>query len=232
VVPILTWDKSPNAVIFRVDRSRLKEPPLAALNHIPLCTMYGNGHVVWVNPIPPNGDEVLEAYIDDATFRAFLEFAIRDMKFYDIPDYAARELPPAEDAPMESITLNLSTELRTARNYGMWQNNVFAILSERCLKLSAAPARYEPTAGWVTVFAADAGAQGPSVLWPSTAPFKMADALAGNRAIWVEGVAIKQLWNVQRETQGTVRWLEGETVYQVALQIPLISRDSPPAPSQ
>src|SRR5258708_29745846 len=85
---VLGWTKDANTVIFRLDQTVDGEPQIDALNRLPRCTIYGDGHVVWANSTPPSGEQVLEAQIDDATFRTFLEFVVRDEKFYNIPDYA------------------------------------------------------------------------------------------------------------------------------------------------
>jgi hypothetical protein len=229
-IPVLAWNTAPNAVIFRLDRQIINDTPYSDLNRVPLCTLYGDGRVVWVNPLQPSGEEVLEALIDDVQFRTFLEYLIRDMKFYDIPDYASFELPPTERANVDTITLALSDQVTTKRNYRAWPLDVYPTLLEKCRTLSDAPVRVEPSAGWVTVYKGPENTGMPFIDWPSTAPFKMADAVAGNQAMWLTDVPFRMLWQTQRETQGNIVWREDGINYQVALQVPLVSRDSPPAP--
>jgi hypothetical protein len=228
--PVINWDKSSGTVVVRLDRLIENEPKVQRLNRLPACTVYGDGHVVWVNTIPPNGEETLEAYVGEVGFRAFLEFIIRDQKFYSIPDYAADELPPAQDSALESITLNVNQAMRTIRSYRAWQGNTYGAILERCRKLSDTRALYVPSGGWVTVFEQPRKPGSLENGWPPTAPFKMAEAAASGAAVWVQGAALRQLWNVQRQTLGQTLWLEKDKAYRVAIQVPGISRDAPPAP--
>src|SRR5579859_6813193 len=71
---LLSWDTNPNAVIFRLDRTLNGESTVSAHNRLPLCTLFGNGHLVWVNSAPPNGEQILEAQLDASVFRSFLDF--------------------------------------------------------------------------------------------------------------------------------------------------------------
>ncbi len=228
--PVINWDRGSGTVVVRLDRLIENESKVDRLNRLPPCTVYGDGHVVWVNTIPPNGEEILEAYVNEVGFRAFLEFIIRDEKFYSIPDYAADQLPPAQDSALESITLNVNQTMRTVRNYSTWQGNTYAVILDRCRKLSDTRGLFVPSAGWVTVFAQPRQSGGPESGWPPTAPLKMADAAASGAAVWVKGPALRQLWNAQRQTLGQMVWLENNKSYRVAIQVPGISRDAPPAP--
>jgi hypothetical protein len=228
---VLAWDKSADAVIFRLDRQVLNEPDFQARNRLPYCTLYGDGRVVWVNTVQLGGEEVLEALIDDTQFRAFLEFLIRDQRFYDIPDYASLELPPTQNAGVDSITLTLGEQVRTVRNYRQWPTATYALMLERCVTLSDSPVRVAPSAGWVTVYEGPPQTQLPRIDWPATAPFTIAQAAQDRQSLWVEGPAFRQLWNTQRDTMGNVVWHEGGKNYRVAVQVPGISRDALPPPA-
>jgi hypothetical protein len=230
-VPALTWNTSPDAVIFRVDRQVVNAPPFDDLNRLPLCTLYGDGRVVWVNALRPSGEEVLEALIDPAQMRSFLDYLIGEMQFYAIPDYASLELPPSDKTGVDSLTLTLTEQARTLRNYKLWPNDVYALILEKCRTLSSAPVRIDPSGGWVTVYAGPSQTLMPYIDWPDTAPFRMAEAASSAQAQWVTEVALRMLWQTQRETQGNILWREAGVYYQVAVQVPGISRQSPPAPS-
>lgn len=227
--PVIQWDKTPGKVVMRLDRVVPKEPAYEAHNRIPSCTLYGDGHLVWVNTISGQGEEILEAYLDEITIRSLIEFVIRDQKFYDVPDYAAQELPPSETTPINSITLNVNNELRTIRSFRIWPTNIYNQIYDRCLKISNVRAVLIPTGAWITVFE-QARNQGPSTVWKVTMPFKAADAAASNAARWVTGPALADMWQLIRRFYGNVQWTEGLKAYRVAIQVPGVSRDSPPAP--
>lgn len=227
--PVINWDKSPTTVVIRLDRTVPKEPAYDAHNRIPPCTLYGDGHLVWVNNISGQGEEVLEAYLDEVTMRGFLEFIIRDQKFYDVPDYASQELPPTETTAVTSITLNVNSNMRTIRSFRPWPSDIFSIINDRCLKVSSSRAVVDPPAAWVTVFEQPRN-QGPYSVWKVTMPFKAAQAAASNTTQWVTRPALTELWQLTRRFFGNIQWIEGTKAYRVAIQVPGISRDSPPAP--
>lgn len=227
--PVLGWDQSPNTVIVRLDHSIGGEKPFVALNRLPSCTVYGDGHVVWVNPVPP-GEEVLEGYIDETKFRSFVEFIIRDQKFYDVPDFASQELPPSEDAPTESITLNLSQDMRTIRSFRSWPNNTYVNILNACRSLVEARAVFIPAGAWVTVYEVERNPSLGELVWSPVAPFKLGETAASGKAVWASGVVLNQVWRYIRENLGSIQWIENSKAYRLAIQVPGVSRDAPPPP--
>ena len=229
---VFEWERTPGTVLVRFDRLIENEPPLDRLNRVPTCTLFGDGRAIWVNATPPDGEEVLEAYVSEATMRAFLEFIIRDQQFYNIPDYVAQELPPSADAAVTSITLNLNREVRTVRSYREWPGDAYRVMLNRCRSLSDSPALLVPTGAWITVFPHTRSADAAEVFWPPVAPFRMAEVAASGTAVWVTDAALAQLWNYQRRTLGQVNWLEDGNAFRVAIQAPGVSRDAPPPPAE
>ncbi|MCC7207253.1 MAG: hypothetical protein IT323_08105 [Anaerolineae bacterium] len=227
---IFEWDPTPGAVLVRVDRLIENEPAYERQNRVPPCTLFGDGRVVWTNATPPNGEEVLEAYVGEGAIRAFLEFIVRDQQFYAVPDYAAQELPPAGDAALTSITLAVNRDVHTVRSYREWPNNVYIAILNRCRALSDSPALLVPTGAWLSATETARNSDIAEVYWPPAGPFRMADLAASGEARWVEGPALAQFWTYQRRTLGQVNWLEDDKAYRVVIQAPGVSRDSPPAP--
>jgi hypothetical protein len=227
---VIGWDRNPNTIVMRLDRIILNESPRERLNRLPTCTLYGDGRLIWVSFVPPGGEEVSETYLDEVTMRSFLEFIIRDLNFYDLPDLAAQEFPPSEDAAQESLTLNVSRGLRTIRSYRGWANDAYIAILERCRTINPQRALFVPAGAWITVYEEPRNPALPEVGWPLAAPFRLAEVAASGEARWIGGVALAQLWNYERQTQGRIQWIENNVAYRVAIQVPNISRDSPPAP--
>jgi hypothetical protein len=218
-------------VLVRADRLIEDEPAYERQNRVPPCTLFGDGRVVWTNATPPNGEEVLEAYVGEGAIRAFLEFIVRDQQFYTIPDYAAQELPPASDAALTSVTLTVNQEVHTVRSYRDWPNNAYIAILDRCRALSDSPALLVPTGAWVSAVESPRNSDVAEVYWPPAAPFRMGDLAASGEGRWVDDAALTQLWTYQRRTLGQVSWLENGKAYKVSIQAPDISRDAPRAPS-
>lgn len=228
--PPIGWDTSPNAIIFRLDRTLNGEAVVNAHNRLPLCTLFGNGHLIWVNPTPPNGEQVLEAQLDTTTFRSFADFVIRQQHFYSIPDYASNELPPSGQYTTESISLNLNNTPHTVRNYNHWPGNEFQNMLDKCSHLTQQPVLYVPTGAWLEVYPINGPNANPPVLWTSAVPFHLADVAASGKPLWLSGDLLGTLWRIIHRTVGAVQWIENGKAYQIALDVPNISRDAPLAP--
>ncbi len=227
---VIGWDRSPNTLVMRLDRIILNETPRERLNRLPSCTLYGDGRLIWVDAVPPSGEEVSETYLDEVTMRGFLEYIIRDLNFYELPDLAAQEFPPSEDAAQESLTLNVSRGLRTIRSYRSWANDAYVAILTRCRTINPQRALFVPFGAWITVYEDVRNPALPEVGWSLAAPFRLSEAAASGEARWITGVALTQLWNYERQTLGRIQWLENDVAYRVAIQVPNISRDAPPAP--
>jgi hypothetical protein len=228
-VPAFGWDTKPGSIVVRFDRILNGEPAVNAANRLPLCTVYGDGHLVWLNFVPPASEEVLEARLNDATLRSFIDYAIRDQHFYSLPDYASKQLPPEGKYTVESITLNLNNEVRTIRNYGPWSNNEFQTLLDKCTHLTSQPVSFLPTGAWLTAQTISES-NDPRLEWSPTIGFKLSGLTDSSKPMWISGEVLNYLWQTQRRTLGAVQWLEDGKSYKLGLQVPGISRDAPPAP--
>jgi len=229
--PPIGWDTSPNSILFRLDRTLNGETTVNAHNRLPLCTLFGNGHLVWVNPTPPNGEQALEAQLDISTVESLLDFLIKQQQFFSIPDYAANELPPNGQYTMESISLNLNSTARTVRSYAHWPGDEFQTLLDKCGHLSEQPVLYVPTGAWLEVYSVGGPDADPQILWTGAAPFHLADVAAAGKPVWLTGDLLGTLWRVIHRSLGAVQWIENNKAYQVALEVPDISRDAPVAPT-
>jgi hypothetical protein len=228
--PAIGWDKSPNAIIFRLDRILNGEAPVNAANRLPLCTLSGNGHLVWVNIIPPNGEQVLETQLDDTAIRAFLDFLIRQQHFYSIVDYAAAQLPPNGQYEIETAVLNLNNAVRTVRSYAQWPNNEFQLMLDACTHLTKQPVLYVPAGAWMSVVPVVGASSDSPVNWSEHVPFRLSDLAASPNPMWLSGEILGTLWLQLRRTVGAIRWQENDKSYKIMLQVPNVSRDSPAAP--
>lgn len=224
---LFEWDRSPETIIFRVDDQINTETPADTANDIPMCTLWGDGRLVWVNVLSGN-TEVLEARVNDDQTRSFIETVIRT-GFYDWEDNI---IPPDSDIHvLESITLNLYESSRTVQSYSGWSANGFEALREACAGLSEARALVVPTGGWMSAYEVEIESNAKVIPWPRSAPFSLAELAASGTPRWIETPWAEFVWtNVTREG-GNVQVREDDKAYVVSLQVPGISRDAPPAPA-
>jgi len=219
------WPRDPGALVVRLDSYDETKSPAYRLNQVPPCTIWGDGRVVWTSRNPATGEDVLEARVDEAALRGFIESLI-GRGFYS---WADNVIPPEEDSGLlETITLALYGDVHAVRRYSSWPQNSYARLLEECRRLSAAPVLVMPAAGWVSVYPITLDPMLPSWPWPPRAPFTLREWAASGEARWIEGDLATAIWQSARETGGSMQVIErGGGAYELAIVVPGYSRDGP-----
>ena len=239
-VTLLGWDHNPDSVIFQQTRFYDGEDAIRAKNRIPLCTLYGNNHIVWTTIDSTSGEQVYEYQVDDATINSFLEFLIRDEKFYEIPDYGKLRVPPAAGSGnvvgVTSMLLNLNNQPQKVTNTGPWPNNTFDAILKKCSTLSSKSAVYAPAGAWVSAVPLSKPSGNPAITWPTNAQIQLRDVVASGTSKWLVDPAFTRVWQLIRSTQGQIQFQEGGNTYLVALEVPGFSLTTPltsytPAPA-
>jgi hypothetical protein len=141
--------------------------------------------------------------------------------------------PIGEPQPMvEEITLSVSSETVRVDGFSGWDADYFQRVVHKCRTISQTPVLYEPAAGWVTVRAVSYDSNVPIYLWNSASSGLNLNGLASSgEARWIEGNQVVRLWNALRNSSTNLMFLDGDGQYQVVLQVPGITRSSPPPPS-
>jgi hypothetical protein len=216
-------------ILVRFDRAITGETAVDAMNRLPLCSLYGDGYLRWVNPAPPQGEEIFEARINETTVRSFLDYLIREQRYFSIPDYASRQLPPTGKFATDSVTLNINNETRTVRSYGVWPQNEFNTMLDKCTHLTSEPVAYLPTGAWLYVQPI-AGSSDPIITWLPSTGFSLKDQASAAKPLWISGDVLTFIWNTLHRTMGTVQWVEDGQAFKLGLQVPGVSRESLPPP--
>jgi hypothetical protein len=231
-VDVLSWDRNPDTVVFQVRQAIEGEDPILAKSRLPLCTVFGNNRIVWITLDPKAGPKAFETQVDDTTIISFLEFLIRDEKFYGIPDYIKQDIPPAVTPPdkivVSSIGLFLNNELRTVSSYRPWPGNAFQTIYDRCTKLSTTTAVYKPSSVFISAFQLPSLNGGPTVEWPNSAPFRLAETAQSKvRQQLSSGPLLDLVWQISLHSQGTVQWTENGKQYLIGVEIPGLTPGNP-----
>ncbi len=226
---LFEWDHSSDFVLFQVDviDENLPEPIIA--NTIPLCTIYGDGRLVFTNPTADNEIEVLESRLNDADIRSFIEQVI-GRGFYSWEDDVFNN---SDLNRIESISLNLYAQPRTVERYGDWPNNSFEILLEDCRNLSPQRALVIPfNGGWLRAYPLESyDRTGEYLEWPRRIPFTLEDVANSGSPQWVSDPTIAAyLWNIIL-TQRPIPIVIRDQAFLITFQVPGISRTSPPPPT-
>jgi hypothetical protein len=221
------WNHAADAVVVRLDSQLSGEAPAFALNSIPVCTVWGDGRVVWTTRRDDGSEDVLEARITDNTMREFIANIIAQ-GLYTWED----EIPPSSAAApvIESITLALTNQTKTVQRYNVWPHDGFGQILSACQQLSAQPVRVLPEAGYISAFAVERDTTSPTWLWPDSAPFTLSDLATSGDSRWLEGNLAVEVWMSARADRGDIQVLDSAGgAYQIAIVVPEVSRDAPPA---
>jgi len=227
---VFTWDHSPTAAVFQMSRAQTGELYSYALNRLPLCTLFGDGRLVWTTSVPLTGQQVLQVMLNEADTHAFLAYAISDQHFFSVPDYAAHQPTPSGLFSIDTMTIALVQGTYTTRSYGAWPKNEYQTLLDKCTHLTDQPTLYQPTGGWLSVEPLTGTTNDSRIVWGADQPFQLA-ALSGKPPIWISGDIVQIVWRILRRGVGAVQWQEANAAYRVNLQVPSLSAGAPPPPA-
>ena len=98
-----------------------------------------------------------------------------------------------------------------------------------CKRISQSPILFEPTGAWLMVETADYNISVPAVNWDGQSLI-LADVVSSGQPRWIEGAEMLTLWNYLNTLPSNMLFLQNNEFYRIALQVPGISRTSPPPP--
>jgi hypothetical protein len=227
---LIQWDRSPSSIVFRADVTG-GSADISRLSEVPLCTVYGDNRVVWVNELDAFHVEVLYDTVTDAAINDFVSYLTVQERIYTYEALANQQEFSDPPPVVETVTLNVNGDSHTADGFSGWDSGWFARVLRSCKQISGAPILFEPTGGWVTVEPAEYNIQAPTVSWDAPdSTLNFAEVVESGQPQWVTGSDVLRLWNYLNSLPSSLRFLQAESYYRAALQIPGITRTSPPAP--
>lgn len=228
---VITWERSPDSVIFRMDVvGGDDEDAFYQRSEIPLCTIYGDGRVVWATGSYEDGTRVLFDRLQDTQIRRFVDMLVNYWELYR--HNAGLDLVISQTRPVvEQITLTVNGQTHITDALSGWDYGYFAEILDACVTLGETPTVFEPQGGWVSAQQTTFNSRAPVNGWDSDAAGVDFAVLAesGQRQ-WVSGQVLRVLWYWLNNTPPTLQFSQRGGVFIVALEIPNVTRDSPPAP--
>ena len=85
-----------------------------------------------------------------------------------------------------------------------------------------------PTSGWVWAQSVPFSMAPPLASWNAGAMGLSLSAVADGAPHWISGTTASTLWNTLHSLPSNVIFQDGSSYYDVALQVPGVTRDSPP----
>ncbi len=227
---LVQWDRTPQNIIFRADIVG-GESDFAARNEVPNCTLYGDSRAVWVNELGAFQVQVLEDRLPDAAISAFVQYLTVSERIYT---YDAR-LPDVQATAgvqpvVETVSINVNNLEHHADLLSGWRSDWFPRVLNACKSLSQAPVLVAPSSGWLSAQPTSFSMKPPIVTWDAQATSVSLASLVGAAPHWISGDGASALWNTLHSLPSDMIFQDGDSYYEVALQVPGITRDLPPAP--
>lgn len=222
---VIRWVRSPEEIVFRAEvTGGAQSETITGKREVPLCTLYGDNRIVWVNELGAFNIEVLYDRIEDNVIGDFLMWLTVNQRIYTYQTPADAET----GAVVEAVTINVNGITHSANGFSGWDDDWFSAIMNACRALSQTPVLFEPTGAWLTVESAPYDRQAPAITW-TTAGVDL-PTQAGAEPMWITGEAMIRLWRLQLTQPSRFLLVQNDGYYASALQVPGISRTSPPAP--
>jgi hypothetical protein len=165
-------------------------------------------------------DEAIRTLVENVIFTGFYDWESNFL----IPDYV--------NPTIQSVTLNLFAEERTVSRYTDWPVNGYERILQACTQASATPVLYLPDGLWVSAYEIVYDTNYSYWRWlEDAAGFPLSAVSNGQAPRWISGDLAKQVFSDVILANNTSYVLEGDLAYALAVQVPGITRDAPPAPS-
>lgn len=225
---VVGWVRSPQQVIFRTDISA-SEDPWEYRHGVPNCAVYGDNRVVWTNLLDSSQYEVLYDRVSDEAIGRFVEQMTVAQRIYT---YQSPEQTPAAEPGvpiLQTVYIDVNGLVHEADETSGWSQDWYARVTEACRTISQTPVLFVPTGGWLTIEETPLAPGAPTWVWGDPA-ISLSEIAAGGQARWVMGDTAALVWTAMTTMPAALRFSEDGRYYRVALQVPGITRESPPAP--
>ena len=223
---VIQWDEDPDHIVFRaefsvpdseLDRYRRAE--------VPLCTIYGDGRVVWTVDAEDPAENVIFGPVDPLRIRRFIDDITVLYRIFtfseEAPFQSFSEIPDAY-----RLIIGVNGETHVADDYGGVNEQNFMDILERCRSLSPRPQIFLPDGVWVWAEATTYDNSEGSVLWDEEVTgVDLGEISMSGEAQWVTGRVARILWNFRQRSESTgLQYAQDSNAYTVTLEIPQITR--------
>ncbi len=247
VMPIvIDWDRDETAVVFRADiTGGTNADRIFMRSEVPLCTIYGDGRVVWTTE-SDEGMQVLFDILPDEFIRTFIENLTVFRKIYAynlIPDGP----DPEETQPVELPTLQPITEgaqpvveqleltvngvRHLVDSRSGWPADYFTDVLGDCTQLSKTPIAFEPDGGWISAEVREYDPDVPVITWDAEGSgLDLVQVAESGEPKWVAERVLLVLWVLAQQPPANLQFQQDDVTLHLAVEVPGVTRSSPPAP--
>ncbi|MCB9452969.1 MAG: hypothetical protein H6672_16150 [Anaerolineaceae bacterium] len=229
----IAWDRSPSTVVFRADvEGGDYAQSFTARSEIPSCTIYGDNRVIWTNDLGAFTIQTLWDRVTDDQIRTFVWQLTLDEDYFKYESRANQEPPSATVPVVETLVIRINGVERKTDSFSGWDYDYYEELANLCKNISGSPVIYEPEAAWVSAQAVPYDISAPVILWDGDAAgLKLSELAASGERRWITGGVLPFLWQSLHTSPPSLQFDENGIYYNIALEIPNVTRNSPPAPT-
>lgn len=229
---LVSWERDPLEIVFQADviGSSLYGTFIDN-NRIPLCTIYGDGRLVWLSD---DNNQVLFDFVTDKQIEDFVTYLTLDERFYTFNSGLETLFPSAEFPLTEIVKLNVNGIEHRSDSFGDWTDGYFQRLLNNCISLSQQPRIFQPSEGWMSIEFSSYTPSIASIPWEAEATGLNLDDVIEmpSSSIWLEERLVLPIWTAIRENGGRVQLSQLGTDYLVVLRVPGVTYNAPPPPTE
>lgn len=227
LVTLINWERSPLAVVFRAEVATIDTSSFERRSDIADCTVYGDNRIVFTTPTG-TGTGLSWQRISDEAIRLLVEDLMLEYQIYN--QSAGIDAIPEEQRPeqTESVMLVVNGQAHRADALGGWPEGYYQQITERCRAVADSPAELLPVEAYVSAQVVPYNDTRPTIDWDPSSGIDLS-TLTEER-VWLSGPAMQALWTAQRESGSGVQFRQIDTIYRIAVEVPGVTRYSPPPP--
>ncbi|MGB1286548.1 MAG: hypothetical protein ACPG7F_08450 [Aggregatilineales bacterium] len=230
---IVQWNSDPLHVVFQINTAGGRdEDSFWRLNEVPTCTIYGDGRLVQLQELSDSTvTDVVFTRLTDSQMATFIESLAVTYQIFSYDAGIESQLPEINSPVYEQIIVHVNDVRHVTDVFAEWPALLYDDILRDCQSLGGARAIFEPEGAWISVQETEYNQGVPSLFWePEATGLSLNDISSNLEKIWVEGRNVKVLWNELRDNGLDLQFHEDGIYYHMALQIPGVTIDAPPAP--
>lgn len=230
LVGLIEWDRSPSTVVFRAQQTGAGDG-FFSLGDIPDCTIYGDNSMVYLIPTDEGAPLVAVDRLPDESIRTLIEDLTLNYQLFNNTSGLTTLDPTLIPPVYETLSIAINGQTFMFDSLGGWKPDYYTRVVERCRAASLAPAEFVPESGaWITVRTVSYNPDQAARTWDVAATGVNLGDMSDKPAQWVRGAGAVALWDMLRAGSASIQLQQGEATYQVVMQVPGITPNSPAAP--
>lgn len=228
---LVNWNQDPLHIVFQADvLGGSRFGTFVDGNRVPLCTIYGDGRVVWLSG---ENNDVLFDILTPAEITDFVTYLTVEERFFTFRAGRDNLLPSPEMPITDVLLLQVNDVNHRTDSFGDWTEDYFERILEACTTLGDQPRLFQPSEGWFSVEIVSYNPSLPSVPWyVEQSGLDLTDVgEMPASSIWLENSLVPAIWTTIRENDGIIQFNQDGIDFLVVLHVPGVTVDSPPPPT-